>query len=251
MYARVLIFLSLLGLCWGCSREEEKIRLEHRLNSVRQELEASRKDVETLLQIGLLLDSIDRNRYDLLVDWREQPTPFNKYKYRLRAINNYVVETEMKIHYLHEQIDRFSSKDPNAAETIARFKERIRQRSREIRQLKAQLSKYTEENQALYQRVNQQDAEFDQHENRLREQEQSLEVLRVRVDAARQTYQEIQAESCYRQARALEELANRTKFAGARKRETLQQALALYRQALHFGNEEARTRIEELEKLLN
>lgn len=250
MRASVWIFLSVVALGSGCSREEEERRLQERLTVVRQELETSRRDVEILLEIGVLLDSIDRNRYDVLVDWRKRPTPFNQYKYRLRAIRDYVADTETRIKFLEEQIDRVGQPSPESLQLISRLKERIRRTNQELQRLKAQLSKYTLENQALFQRVSQQDLEFDERESRLREQEQILDRLNVRVQAAVEAYQSMQADACYGEAQALEALANRTRFAAAKKRETLLQALDLYRLSLRFGNEDARPRILELERML-
>lgn len=214
------------------------------------ELEASRRDIETLVEIGLWLDSIDRNRYDVLVDWRENGTPFDKYKYRLRAIKNYVEETEMRIQELNERIREVGTSSPEGDKMIAWLRERIMQRSIEIKQLKLRLYKYTRENQALYQQVSQQDLQFDQDESQLVEQQKALENLSRRVDAARESYLSLRASSAYSEAEALEEVANRTRFSGIKKRESLEQALNLYRLSLQYGNEQARLKILQLEKKL-
>lgn len=241
--------MSLVGVCCSCQvRESERAKLLERMDSVKMQLQASQADLQTLLEIGSLLDSIDRNRHDLLVDWREEKTPFNKYKYRLRAIHNYVVETEQQIHYLEEKLNRIRDASPDNADLIVQLNLKIVQRSRELRRLKAQLSRYEYENNELYRRVSHQDVQFDRKEVKLQEQAEALEDLKVKIAEAQEAYQLMQAESYFDEARALEEVANRTRFAGARKRATMEQALALYHKALLLGMEEAKEKIADLEK---
>ncbi len=250
MKTRTSVFLSLIGVCIGCDVHESEERLRLQINNVKQQLEVSRRNTEILLEVGKMMDSIDRNRFDVLVDWREQPTSFNKYKYRLKAMNSYVVETELKIKYLEQQIDNVKGVSPDASGVIFRLKERIRQRSLEVSNLKVQLSRYMFENKELFRQASIQDTEFDENESRLREQDKELKLLTIRIAAAQEAYKTMQAESCFDQARALEEVANRTRFAGAKKREALEQALALYRRALQLGKEEAGSKVLELEKTM-
>lgn len=247
--SRALICLLLVSVWCSCEvRESERAKLRVHMDSVKRELQASRRDLETLIKIGDLLDSIDRSRYDLLVDWRVEKTPFNKYKYRMRAINSYVIETELRILYLEKMLSGIRNSSPKAGELIIQLNQKLAQRSHEVRRLKAQLSQYAYENKELYQRASQQYAEFDRNEVRLQEQAKNLQALNIKVTEAQEVYEVMQAEAYYGQARAQEEIANRTRFAGGKKREALEQALALYYRALQLGSEEAREKIEELEK---
>jgi hypothetical protein len=49
---------------------------------------------------------------------------------------------------------------------------------------------------------------------------------------------------------AVEETANRTHFAPRKKKNTMREALELYKQAQVFGKDEAQAKIDELEKRL-
>lgn len=250
MECRKLVFVSLAFMCGCADQEVEKARLQEQLVFVRSELESSRKDVETLMRLGVLMDSIDRNRYDVLVDWREEDTPPSKYKYRLRAINHYVAETELRINYLEKELKNVTGPSPDGARMVHRLRERILERSREIHNLKVQLASHVFEGEQLSQRANEHESEFERHEIRMREQERELYALVDRIDSARKAYQEFQAESYFHQANVLLEIAERTHFAAGKKRGTLEEALALYRHALELGIEEARVKVLEIEEQL-
>ena len=57
-----------------------------------------------------------------------------------------------------------------------------------------------------------------------------------------------EADSYYARAQAVEEAANRTKLAPKKKKETLKEAIELYKKSLSLGKEEAQAKITELEK---
>ena len=55
----------------------------------------------------------------------------------------------------------------------------------------------------------------------------------------------------FAQAQALETAADRTQFKPRKKKETRREALELYKLSLSLGNENAQTKIDELEKKLS
>jgi hypothetical protein len=57
-----------------------------------------------------------------------------------------------------------------------------------------------------------------------------------------------QADLLYAQGQALETAADRTKLAPRKKKETQREALELYKKSYSLGKEEAKAKIEELEK---
>ena len=59
-----------------------------------------------------------------------------------------------------------------------------------------------------------------------------------------------EAEAYFKQAQAVEETANRTKLAPKKKKASIRQAIDLYKKALSLGKEEAKAKIDELEKRL-
>ena len=59
-----------------------------------------------------------------------------------------------------------------------------------------------------------------------------------------------EADAFYTRAVAVEEAANRTKLAPRKKKQTLKEAVELYRKALSLGKNEAQAKITEIEKRL-
>jgi hypothetical protein len=59
-----------------------------------------------------------------------------------------------------------------------------------------------------------------------------------------------EADAYYARAQAVEEAANRTKLAPRKKKETLREAVELYKKALSLGKNEAQDNITSLEKKL-
>jgi hypothetical protein len=57
-----------------------------------------------------------------------------------------------------------------------------------------------------------------------------------------------EADSYFMRAQAVEEAANRTKLAPKKKKDTLKEAIELYKKALSLGKTEAQDKITELEK---
>jgi hypothetical protein len=57
-----------------------------------------------------------------------------------------------------------------------------------------------------------------------------------------------EADAFYARAVAMEEAANRTKLAPRKKRETLKEALELYKKALSLGRTDAQKKIDQLSK---
>lgn len=59
-----------------------------------------------------------------------------------------------------------------------------------------------------------------------------------------------EADSYYARGAAIEEAANRTKLAPRKKKDTLREALELYKKAQSLGNTNAQAKIDEIEKKL-
>ena len=57
-----------------------------------------------------------------------------------------------------------------------------------------------------------------------------------------------EGDSYFARGAAVEEAANRTKLAPRKKKDTLKEALELYKKALSLGNDKAQAKVDELEK---
>ena len=59
-----------------------------------------------------------------------------------------------------------------------------------------------------------------------------------------------EGDAYYMRAQAIETAANRTRLAPRKKKETMKEALELYKKALSLGKSEAQAKIDQLEKRL-
>jgi hypothetical protein len=77
--------------------------------------------------------------------------------------------------------------------------------------------------------------------------EQELLLLETRIQALADNFKVTEADAYYARAKAVEEIARRTKLAPHKKRETYNEAVELYKKALSLGKSQARGDLARLE----
>jgi hypothetical protein len=77
--------------------------------------------------------------------------------------------------------------------------------------------------------------------------QQELALIEARIQELMISSKVSEADSYFARAQAVEEAANRTKLAPKKKKETLKEAVELYKKALSLGNQQAQAKITELE----
>src|SRR5688572_19228488 len=102
MLKRLLFALSAGALLMNCGGAE-KDKLKNEVDSLRTALQENQQFVETLGQVGVLMDSIDANRQLLRVNMVEG-TSYDDYTARMKDINNYVKDTQGKIEDLEKSL---------------------------------------------------------------------------------------------------------------------------------------------------
>ena len=75
-----------------------------------------------------------------------------------------------------------------------------------------------------------------------------MTLLQQQLAEVQVTSRQTEADAYFARAQAVEETANRTRFAPRKKKASRKQALELYKLAFQMGKEEAQPRILELEK---
>ena len=96
-----------------------------------------------------------------------------------------------------------------------------------------------------------QDAEIADKQTQIEAKTQELAFIEARVQELMIQSKVSEADAYYfTRAVAVEEAANRTKLAPRKKKETLKEAVELYKKALSLGKNEAQAKIDELEKRL-
>lgn len=245
MMKNLLLILSVVGV-FSCGRLERQ-RLTAQVDSLKYELNESQQSVQTLTEVGLLMDSIDASR-KLLRSSMVEGTTYNDYVARMNDINNHVKETERKIAELEKANKKSMSKSNSLAATIKKLKNDLAHANKEMESLQNLVAQYKAENGNLVQSISLKDIEIAEKTERIRLTEQEMTALQAQLGEVMTTSKQHEADSYYARAQAVEETANRTKFAPKKKKESRKQALELYRLAFQMGKEEAQPKIEELEK---
>lgn len=245
MMKNLLLILSVVGV-FSCGRLERE-RLTAQVDSLKYELNESQQSVQTLTEVGLLMDSIDASR-KLLRSSMVEGTTYNDYVARMNDINNHVKETERKIAELEKANKKSMSKSNSLAATIKKLKNDLANANKEMESLQTLVAEYKAENGNLVQSISLKDIEIAEKTERIRLTEQEMTALQAQLGEVMTTSKQHEADSYYARAQAVEETANRTKFAPKKKKESHKQALELYRLAFQMGKEEAQPKIAELEK---
>jgi chromosome segregation ATPase len=242
MIRKIFLGLPLIALFWSCENKE-KIRLQSQVDSLRTELQVSQQTNKEFEEVGSLIDSIDASRQLLRADVVEG-TSYKDYKNRLVSINNHIRETQDRIAELEKNV----KKNNASLATIKRLKADLELRSQQIAALQEEVEKFRGENASLSRTVTERDSLLALSGEKIKLREQDVASLETKVEEINTTSRNTQADMYFAQAQALETAAERTKFAPRKKKETIREALELYKLSLSFGKEEAQQKIDELEK---
>jgi len=196
-----------------------------------------------------MMDSIDASRQLLRVNMVEGTT-FADYKDRMKDINGYVKDTQKKIDEMEKSLKTSKSTSNAYSKAIKNLKADLESKSKEIAVLQEQVEKYRNENQNLITTVGMQEAELTDKQSQIETKTQELALIEARVQELMIQGKMSEADAYYARAQAVEEAANRTKLAPRKKKETLREAVELYKKALSLGKAEAQDNITALEKKL-
>ena len=248
MIRKLVFALPIAALMIGCGAKEKEM-LQSKVDSLSLELETSQKMATTLTEVGAMMDSIDASRQLLRVNMVEGTT-FDDYKNRMRDINGYVKETQSKIDDLEKSLKTSNANSSSFSKTIKKLRADLESKTQEIASLQEQVDKYRNENQNLITTVGMQEAELTDKQTMIESKTQELALIEARVQEIMIQGKMSEADAYYARAQAVEEAANRTKLAPRKKKETLREAVELYKKALSLGKNEAQDNITSLEKKL-
>lgn len=248
MIRTVLVVIMTAIVMAGCDTKE-KAKLQSEVDSLRNQLQTSQRMAQTLEDVGTLMDSIDANRQLLRVNMVEGTT-YDDYTSRMKDLNNYVRETETKIADLEAQLKKSKGTASAFASTIKKLKAELVTKSQEVILLQEQAEKYRNENQNLSETIRLQEEELISKEEEIRLKEIALADSESKIQDMIIKSKISEADAYFKQAQAVEEIANRTNFAPKKKKASLREAIELYKKALSLGKQEAAAKITALEKEL-
>jgi len=248
MFRMLAFALPVAILIAGCGTKEREM-LQGQIDSLKVELETSQAMAQTLTEVGSMMDSIDASRQLLRVNMKEGTT-YTDYSSRMKDINGYVKETRKKIEDLEKSLKVSKSNSDAFSKTIRRLKSDLEAKTVEIAGLQEQVEKYRNENANLVTTVGMQEAELADKSSQIETKTQELALIEARVQELMIQSKMTEADAYYARGEAVEEAAARTKLAPRKKKETLREAVELYKKALSLGKTEAQDKITALEKKL-
>lgn len=245
---RLFWILSAAALMSACGARE-KAELQSKVDSLSVELTTAQQMASTLVEVGALMDSIDASRQMLRINMVEG-TSYEDYTSRMKELNNYVKDTEKKINDLENELKKSQGTSSSYARQIKKLRDDLQAKTTEIAALQEQVEKYRNENQNLINLAEMQSQDLADKEAQIMAKEQELALIEARIQELMIQSKVSEADAYFARAQAVEEAANRTKLAPRKKKETLQEAVELYKKALSLGKQEAEAKIAELEKKL-
>lgn len=248
MVKKLLIVLSIGLVMMSCGGESEKLKSQ--VDSLKAELQTSMQFANTLQEVGTLMDSIDASRQLLRVNMVEGTT-YADYTSRMKDINNYVKDTQNKIGDLEKSLKKSKGNANAYAATIKKLKADLEDRNKEIATLQANVEELKNTNQNLITTVGLQEAELTDKEGQIETKTQELALIEAKIQELMVQSKMSEADSYFARAQAVEEAANRTKLAPRKKKDTLKEALELYKKAQSLGNDKSQAKIDELTKRVN
>ena len=245
---RILWVVATIGLLMSCGTKEKQ-ELQSKVDSLNVELENATRMANTLLEVGVLMDSIDANRQLLRIDMVEG-TSYDDYTSRMKDLNQYVKDSERKISELENSLKKSQGNASAYARQIKKLKDDLAAKSIEIMALQTMVEKYRNENQNLINLAEMQGDEIAAKEAQIQQKEQELALIEARIQEIMIQSKVSEADAYFARAQAIEEAANRTKLAPKKKKESLQEAIDLYKKSLSLGRQDAQAKITELQKKL-
>jgi chromosome segregation ATPase len=248
MLRKLMFCLPLAASLIACDTKEKE-SLKRQVDSLNTELVRSHEMSQTLSEVGTLMDSIDASRQLLRVNMVEGTT-YDDYASRMKDLNTYIKQTQGKINELEKNLKNSKANASAFSKTIRQLKADLENKTQEISLLQEQVEKYRNENQNLVTTVGLQEAEIADKQSQIEAKSQELALIEARVQEIMIQSKVSEADAYFTRAAAVEEAANRTRLAPRKKKETLKEAVELYKKALSLGKNEAEAKITELEKRL-
>ncbi len=229
----------LLAVCLvSCTPKEELEALRSANDSLKNELALNKEVMLTLQEVGSMIDSIDASRKQLKISVVEG-TSEDDYALRLQAIHEHVVRSEKKISSLEQSLKTMKTNESFYFDMIASLKDELELRLQEIYSLE-------KVNKELEEKVKVQESDLHDSFIELEKKQQALAEQELKVEQLVNKLNLTESETLFLKGKALEESANRIKFAPAKKKATLREAVGYYRKAADLGNKEAGKRMTDL-----
>ncbi len=238
----VVVWISLPLLLFSCYKDENK-QLRSEVDSLKWVLESSQKVEFQLDEIDAILDSIDANRNMMRARVVEDPE-YKGYANRLRDLGFHIRDTQLKI----QELEEASSKVRGLLAAVQNLQNEMALQAAQFAALKKKGLQHAEQMDSINSIVEHKDSLLHRNEEVIKIKNADIVAFEVLLRENEEKMRREMSELYYAQAEALEIAADRTNFAPKKKKETLKEAIELYRVSLSLGKTEAQEKIEVLEK---
>lgn len=244
-----ILILAVAIASASCVSKSEYTRVQIQSDSLQTALTISQGTVSLYEQVTAIIDSVENSQLALRVDL-ENGSTYDDYVSKMSGIKK-------QLEIANDKMAKLEADAGVNLKYISSLKKQLKQKNTEIQQLNASIETYkanlqsaTDKNTALINMVDVQSQELSTREEQIAQKKQELLFLEAKIEAMSKESLISQAESTYARAQAIEEIANRTQLAPKKKKESLQEALALYEKSLSLGKKEAKTKVDELKAKL-
>lgn len=245
MKMKKLLFIAGAALVFaGCknNNEEQQLAWQAKYDSLTNEINVRNESVVMMQKVNTYMDSIESYKNWLKIEI-ETGIDQNDIEVRMKNLNQFVKQTEQTIKNLEKSRAGYSS-------LVAQMKKDFEKKTLEIVNLQKQIASLEEANNQLVVLVSQKDDEIKNKSLTIEEKEAQITKVESQVEDLMKQALQLEAESYYSRAKALELAAQRTKLAPGKKKETLTQSYELYKKALDKGYDQASQDVTRLKNIL-
>jgi chromosome segregation ATPase len=246
MTQKIILGIAAASMLWSCNVKENE-QLRAKVDSLQVEIQAGEKTAQMLQEVGVMLDSIETNRL-MLREGVVEGTSYTDYTGRMKNLNAYIRETQTKLGELEASLKKSKASSNSYASMVKKLKEELETSTQQLAVLQQEVEKIRGENAMLTHAVTQKDSLIANNAEVIKVREENIASLETKVEEINKTAVITQADLYFQQGQALELAASRTQFAPRKKKETKREALELYKRAYSLGKEDAKNKIDELEK---
>ena len=249
MIRKLILGVVAVAFLGSCNVKENK-DLKAKVDSLSMELNASQQVAAQLHDVSVMLDSIESSRV-ILREGVVESTNYNDYAARMKNLNKYIKETQSKLDEMEASLKKSKASSSTYATMVKKLKAELETSTQQVAALQIEVEKYRSENQMLANTVVQKDSLLSNNAEVIKVKESDIASLETKVKDITNNATMTQADLLYAQGQALETAAARTKLAPRKKKETQREALELYKQSFSLGKQEAKAKIEALEKVVS
>ncbi|MBN8577218.1 MAG: hypothetical protein KF775_18965 [Cyclobacteriaceae bacterium] len=248
MKKQIILGVVAASLFFSCNVKENE-ELKARVVTLEEELKVTQKAADQLQEVSVMLDSIEANR-TLLSQGVIEGTNYTDYAGRMKNLQGYIKDTQVKLTELEGSLKKSKSNASAYAKMVEKLKADLAASTTQVALLQAEVEKFRVENTAMAQSIVQKDSLLDNRAEVIKVKESNIVALETKVKDITNQSTLTQADLLYAQGAALETAASRTKLAPRKKKETQREALELYKLSYSLGKQEAKAKIDELEKVV-